>query len=94
MKILVLAGGVGSRLKSVVSDVPKALAPIGGVPFLHLQLEAWIEQGAKSFVFLLGYRADLILAFLHKYESTLLNGCEVRYVIETTPLNTGGAVAF
>ena len=39
MRLLVLAGGFGTRLKSVVNDVPKALAPVGSVPFLQLQIE-------------------------------------------------------
>lgn len=53
MKMIVLAGGFGTRLKTVVTEVPKALAPIGEVPFLHIQIEHWRNQAVKSFVFLL-----------------------------------------
>ena len=63
MKLLVLAGGFGTRLQSVVSDVPKAVAPVGNVSFLYLQLEHWIAQGVRSFVFLLHHQADLIIGF-------------------------------
>lgn len=94
MKLLVLAGGSGSRLKSVLPDTPKALAPVGGVPFLALQLENWIDQGISSFVFLLHHQSDQILSFLDSVKHGLLNGCEVRSVIEPSPMDTGGAVAF
>ena len=44
MKLLILAGGFGTRLKTVISDTPKALAPVCSVPFLQLQLEHWIAH--------------------------------------------------
>lgn len=93
MKLLVLAGGFGTRLKSVVSDVPKPLAPVGGVPFLHYQLEHWREQGVRAFVFLLHHQADLIVQFLDERRDSLLAGCTVESVVEPEPLDTGGAVA-
>ena len=64
MKLLILAGGYGTRLRSVVSNVPKALAPVGSVPFLKLQLRKWLDQGVNHFVFLLHYQADQIVDFL------------------------------
>lgn len=93
MRLLVLAGGFGTRLQSVVSDVPKALAPVGGVPFLRLQLENWISQGLRSFVFLLHHQSELIIAFLKSEQSGLLKGCEVQWVVESELMGTGGAVA-
>ena len=93
MKLLVLAGGFGTRLQSVVSDVPKALAPVGSVPFLRLQLENWIFQGIRSFVFLLHHQSDLIIAYLRSEQASLLKGCEVQWLVETKPMGTGGAVA-
>ena len=53
IKLLVLAGGFGTRLSSVLNDVPKALATVGVVPFLYLQIVHWKNQGIKNFVFLL-----------------------------------------
>lgn len=94
MKILVLAGGFGTRLQSVVSDIPKALAPVGPVPFLSIQIEHWISQGLRSFVFLLHHQADLIVKFLEGEKYGLLNNCSVQWIIETTPMDTGGAVAY
>lgn len=94
MKLLVLAGGFGSRLRSVVAEVPKALAPVGDVPFLHLQIEHWKNQGIKYFVFLLHHRADLIIGFLRNNQNSLLKDCEVQWLVEPTPMDTGGALAY
>lgn len=93
MNLLVLAGGFGTRLKTAVSDVPKALAPVGGVPFLHFQIEHWVAQGLRSFVFLLHYQADQIVHYLQAQRAGILNGCKVNWVIEPEPMDTGGAVA-
>ena len=93
MKLLVLAGGFGTRLKTVVTDLPKALAPIGDVPFLRLQLDHWLAQGLREFTFLLHHQADQIIAFLEEHRSGLLKCCQVNWLIEPVPLDTGGAIA-
>lgn len=93
MKLLVLAGGLGTRLKSVLPNAPKALAPVGQVPFLALQLENWIAQGIRSFVFLLHHQADQIQSFLDDAKAGLLKDCEVVCLVEPVPMDTGGAVA-
>ena len=94
MKLLVLAGGFGSRLRSVVAEVPKALAPVGQVPFLYIQIEHWIAQGLRSFVFLLHHQSDLIVSFLEAEKNGLLADCQVTWIVEPTPMDTGGAVAY
>ena len=93
MRLLVLAGGFGSRLKTVVADVPKALAPIGDVPFLQLQLEHWLAQGLREFTFLLYHQADQIISFLQAQQGRLLKDCQVDWLIEPVPMDTGGALA-
>ena len=94
MKLLVLAGGFGTRLQSVVAEVPKALAPVGKVPFLQLQIDHWKTQGINSFIFLLHHQADLVISFLQKEKkSGVLTGCEVFWLVEPMPMDTGGAVA-
>jgi D-glycero-alpha-D-manno-heptose 1-phosphate guanylyltransferase len=93
MKLFVLAGGFGTRLKTVITDVPKALAPVGAVPFLQLQLEHWLAQGLREFTFLLHHQADLIIAFLQVHQFGLLKDCQVDWLIEPVPLDTGGAIA-
>ncbi len=92
--MLVLAGGFGTRLLPVVAEVPKALAPVGKVPFLYLQIQHWIAQGLRSFVFLLHHQADLIVGFLKQEQAGLLKDCEVQWLVEPAPMGTGGAVAF
>ncbi len=93
MRLLVLAGGLGTRLKAAVADVPKALAPVGGLPFLQVQIEQWRAQGLREFTFLLHHQADQIIAFLKAQQTVLLKNCSVDWVIEQTLLDTGGAVA-
>jgi D-glycero-alpha-D-manno-heptose 1-phosphate guanylyltransferase len=92
--MLVLAGGFGTRLQPVLPATPKAMAPIGGRPFLALQLENWISQGVRSFVFLMHHRSDQIISFLEMSRDGLLSGCELVYVVEPTAMDTGGAVAY
>ena len=94
MKMLVLAGGFGTRLQSVGAGVPKALVPVGQVSFLYLQIENWLAQGLRSFVFLLHHQADLIISFLEAEKNGLLTGCQVDWLVEPTPMDTGGAVAY
>lgn len=93
MRLLVLAGGFGTRLSSVVSDVPKALAPIGSTPFLQLQLENWIHQGIHQFTFLLHHCSGQIIDFLKHQNLAIFKQCEFNWVVEPTPLGTGGAIA-
>lgn len=94
MKLLVLAGGFGTRLQSVLPGTPKALAPVGEAPFLALQLENWVAQGIRSFVFLLHHQANQITDFLDTVKSGLLKDCEVVSLVEPAPMDTGGAVAY
>ena len=93
MRLLVLAGGFGTRLKTAIADVPKALAPIGDLPFLHLQLEHWRAQGSREFSFLLYHQADQIISFLQEQQGGLLKDCQVDWLIEPAPMDTGGALA-
>jgi len=94
LKMLVLAGGFGTRLQSVLPDTPKAMAPVGEIPFLALQLENWMAQGVRSFVFLLHHHADRIISFLEKSRSGLLKECEIVNIVEPAAMDTGGAVAY
>ncbi|MCF8169441.1 MAG: NTP transferase domain-containing protein [Rhodoferax sp.] len=95
MMLFVLAGGFGTRLQTVVAEIPKALAPIGNAPFLRLQIQHWKSQGINSFSFLLHHQADQIIAFLQVEQSSgCLTDCEVHCIVEPRPMDTGGAVAY
>lgn len=85
---IILAGGLGTRLRSAVPDLPKPMAPISGRPFLEHQLNYWINQGISHFVLSVGYRHEIIINhFGNNYKSAKLE-----YVIEETPLGTGGGL--
>jgi D-glycero-alpha-D-manno-heptose 1-phosphate guanylyltransferase len=85
---IVLAGGLGTRLKSVVTDLPKSLAPVNGRPFLAYLLDFAKKQGIEKFIFALGYKTEMIETFIKEY----LPGKNYRISIEAQPLGTGGAI--
>lgn len=85
---VVLAGGLGTRLREAVEDVPKPMAPIKGRPFLEYQLDYWVKQGVDRFILATGFMHEKIEAhFGREYKGT-----RVDYSVETTPLDTGGAI--
>jgi D-glycero-alpha-D-manno-heptose 1-phosphate guanylyltransferase len=85
---IILAGGLGTRLRSVVSDLPKPMAPVAGRPFLEHLLDYWIAQGISRFILSVGYRSEAIVGhFGDSYKTATLN-----YSVEESPLGTGGAV--
>jgi len=57
---IILAGGLGTRLRKSVPDLPKPMAPIKGRPFLEYQMEYWGEQGVDRFILSVGYRDQTI----------------------------------
>lgn len=85
---IILAGGLGTRLRGVVSNVPKPLAPVAGRPFLAWQLDYLISSGVSRFILSVGFRADLIEAYFGK----AYRDREIVYAIESAPLGTGGAM--
>jgi D-glycero-alpha-D-manno-heptose 1-phosphate guanylyltransferase len=85
---IILAGGFGTRLQSVVSDLPKPMAPINGEPFLNYQLNYLKQYGIKNVILSVGYLSDKIKDF---YGSNF-NGLQIDYVAEESPLGTGGGI--
>jgi D-glycero-alpha-D-manno-heptose 1-phosphate guanylyltransferase len=85
---IILAGGLGTRLQSVIGDLPKCLAPVAGRPFLAYLLDSSKKQGIKKFIFALGHKTDQIEAFVKK---SLPEGSYI-FSTEEEPLGTGGAV--
>lgn len=85
---VILAGGLGTRLRSTVPDVPKPMASVAGRPFLEHQLDYWIGKGIGRFILSVGYRHDVIVDhFGDQYK-----GVELSYVVEREPLGTGGGL--
>ena len=90
LPVVVLCGGLGTRLRSVVTDRPKALAPVGDRPFLELQLELLRGQGARHFVLCVGHMADQVEAAFGDGRGL---GVRIDYSREgETLLGTGGAL--
>lgn len=88
MEAIVLAGGFGTRLKEVVSDVPKPMAPVNGKPFLEYLIKDLGEKGIRHIILAVGYKKETIKEyFKNRYESI-----EITYSEELTPLGTGGAI--
>jgi D-glycero-alpha-D-manno-heptose 1-phosphate guanylyltransferase len=88
MEAIVLAGGFGTRLRQVVNDVPKPMAPVAGRPFLEIVLGSLAQKGFHRVVLSLGFMADKISAHF----GSQFAGLAVDYVVEEQPLGTGGAV--
>ena len=84
-----LAVGLGTRLRSVVPDLPKPMAPIAGRPFLAHLLDQWIAQGVDHFVLSVGYRCESIV----QHFGDAYRGARLEYAVESTPLGTGGALS-
>lgn len=87
---IVLVGGLGTRLKSVVKDVPKPLADVGGKPFLWHLLNNLLREDVKRVSLSAGYKAELISDFVHEF----FHNENIDVVIEGEPLGTGGAIRF
>lgn len=87
--VLVLAGGLGTRIREVLGDVPKVLAPINGRPFLDYVLDWLTSFGAQRVVLCLGHLAGRVTAHMDKRHK---DGVEIVPVIEPEPLGTAGAL--
>ena len=88
MQAIILAGGFGTRLKSMVTEVCKPMAPVGGRPFLAWLLEYMSGQGVTDVVLCLHHIPEAI----QSYFGAEAYGIRLRYVVEDKPLGTGGAV--
>ncbi|MEO8823633.1 MAG: nucleotidyltransferase family protein [Ginsengibacter sp.] len=85
---IILAGGFGTRLRSVVSDVPKCMALIDGKPFLHYLIEFFQKNGIVHFIFSVGYLHEVIENYLFQNYANL----NATFSLEKEPLGTGGAI--
>jgi D-glycero-alpha-D-manno-heptose 1-phosphate guanylyltransferase len=85
---IILAGGLGTRLRSEVADLPKCMAPVKQQPFLHYVIEYCKAEGIERFVFSLGYKYEVIAEYLLREQKDIGYEC----CIEDEPLGTGGAI--
>ncbi len=85
---IILAGGLGTRLKDVVKDVPKSMAPINGRPFLEYLLNYMKHAGIEHVVLSVGYKHEIIT----RHFGNCFNDLTIEYSIEDQPLGTGGGI--
>lgn len=88
MEAIILAGGKGTRLRSLVSDRPKPLADVRGRPFLEHLMDFLLRQGCAHFILSTGYRKGMI----RSHFGNAYKGIAISYAEENEPLGTGGAV--
>lgn len=88
MEAIILAGGFGTRLRQLVADVPKPMAPVAGRPFLEILLGTLARKGFRRVILSLGFMAEKISGHFGPHFA----GMELFYVVEAQPLGTGGGV--
>jgi D-glycero-alpha-D-manno-heptose 1-phosphate guanylyltransferase len=98
---IILAGGLGTRLRSIVPDLPKCMAPVNGKPFITYVIEYLHQQGIEKFILSLGYKHEAIIKYFElNYSQLRTQNSEprtqtpltIQYSIEEEPLGTGGAI--
>lgn len=90
MEAIILAGGMGTRLRKIISDIPKPMAPVGNKPFLYYIFD-WIRKyPVEKVIISAGYKAESI----KEYFGNSVFDIPLEYVIEEKPLGTGGAVKY
>jgi dTDP-glucose pyrophosphorylase len=87
--VVLMAGGLGQRLRPLTDDTPKPLLPVGDRPLLEIIISRFTAQGFRKFFISVNYRAELVEA--HFGDGSRF-GAEIRYLREDQPLGTGGAV--
>jgi D-glycero-alpha-D-manno-heptose 1-phosphate guanylyltransferase len=88
MTAIILAGGLGTRLRPVISNIPKCMAPIKGIPFLAYIINKLSKNGFNNIIIAVSYLRDYIIS----YFGNLYKGMSISYSIEEEPLGTGGAI--
>ena len=90
MEAIILAGGLGKRLSSVITDLPKPMAPVEKYPFLEILLNYLSSNGFKKIILAVGYQYEKIQNYFGFYYKNI----NLEYSIEKIPLGTGGAIKF
>ncbi len=85
---IILAGGRGTRLKNVVNDVPKVMAPVNGRPFLEYVLDYLENYVIEHVVLSVGYMREVIM----NHFGDVYKSIKIDYAVEEEPLGTGGGI--
>ena len=89
MKVVIMAGGKGTRIRSIASDVPKPMIPLNGVPVLETEICSLREQGFKEIILTVGYLADKIIDYFGDGSQW---GVTIEYFVEDSPIGNAGAL--
>lgn len=89
MQAVILAGGIGSRLKPITDYVPKPLIPINNIPIIEWQIRYLKKFGVNNVIICSGYKSEQIRNYLEHRKNL---GVKIQYSIERAPLGTGGAI--
>lgn len=89
MKVVIMAGGRGTRISELFPDIPKPLIPIDGIPVLEREICSLREQGFSDFIFTVSHMADKIIDYFRDGEKL---GVHIEYFIENEPLGNAGAL--
>lgn len=90
MEVIILAGGLGTRLRSVVSEVPKCMAPVAGKPFLWYLLKYLTHYDTNRVILSVGYLREVIFRWVEEVRGEF--PFQFDYAIEEEPLGTGGGI--
>lgn len=88
-QVVILAGGLGTRLRPITEKIPKPMVPVAGMPFLHWQLEDLRLQGYHRVLLLVAYLGEQVETYFGDGRS---RGMQLSYSYEPEPLGTGGAL--
>jgi D,D-heptose 1,7-bisphosphate phosphatase len=91
-QVVILVGGLGTRLGSLTSEIPKPLLDVAGRPFLDYLIKNAIRFGFRDFLLLASYRAHKVAAYVDAARAFLPAACSIDFVIEPEPLGTAGAI--
>ena len=89
MKAIILAGGLGERLRPLTDNIPKPLLPIKGKPIIEHAIDNFKKYGIKDIILSVGFKADKIKEYFGNGRKL---GVKISYCVEENPLGTGGAI--
>lgn len=89
MKMIILCGGLGTRLREVIGEKQKTMADINGTPFLKILVDYYIKFGIKDYIFACGYKKEEIFDYFKDGKDF---GLHIDYAVESEPLGTAGAI--
>lgn len=91
MKVVIMAGGKGTRIAQVNATVPKPMIPIEGKPILEYQIETLKKQGYTDIILIVGHMGNVIQKYFGDGSAF---GVQISYIVEEQPLGTAGALYF